>query len=127
MLINGVMSAVKSSGADVHPLLVGDFFRADQTRCVASARRRYCGIKRMREKIAQGNPWRSAFKAFTRQTFEHSGLIGHGRRLFYTDTMPSTHWETYFSAYVRALDPGECPVFIFLPRWLWLQHRRTSS
>ena len=46
VLVDGVMAAEKSGGADVDALLVGDFFGTDQARRVAGARRGDGGIDR---------------------------------------------------------------------------------
>ena len=46
VLIDGVMPAEVSRGADGDALLVGDFFRANQAWRIASARRRNRGIDR---------------------------------------------------------------------------------
>ena len=61
VLIDGVVSAEESRRADHYPLLFGDFFRRDQSGRIAGARRRDCGIKRVSEVIAQGNPRRGSF------------------------------------------------------------------
>src|SRR5271170_3719086 len=61
MLINGVMPAKVGRRADHHPLLIGDFFWADQTRRIAGARRRYRRIECVREMIAQSDARRSCF------------------------------------------------------------------
>ena len=59
MLVDGVMSAIESGGADVEALFVGDFFGCDETRSIASARGGDGGIVRVRESIAKGDAgWR---------------------------------------------------------------------
>ncbi len=49
VLVNGVMAAVEGGGADVEALLVGDFFRADESGGVAGAGGGDGGIKRVSE------------------------------------------------------------------------------
>ncbi len=55
VLIDGVMAAEVSGGADGDALLVGDFLRADQARGVAGSRRGNGGIEGMRKVIAEGD------------------------------------------------------------------------
>src|SRR5258706_9641801 len=59
VLENGVMSAVEGGGADVEALLVGDFFRADETRGVAGAGGGDGGIEGMGPGVAESYPGRS--------------------------------------------------------------------
>src|SRR5256885_7550979 len=54
VLVNGMMAAVKGSGPNVETLLVGDFFRPDQTRSVAGTRRSDRGVERMSPGIEIG-------------------------------------------------------------------------
>src|SRR5215469_7176300 len=55
VLVDSVMPAVKRGGADVEALFVGDLFRRDEARRVTSARGGDCGIKRMREGVAESD------------------------------------------------------------------------
>ena len=55
VLIDGVVAAEISGGADGDALLVGDFLRSDQARGVAGSRCSDCGIEGMRKVIAKGD------------------------------------------------------------------------
>ena len=55
VLVDGVMAAIESGGADVEALLVGDFFGDDQARGIASAGGGYGGIVGMREGVAESD------------------------------------------------------------------------
>src|SRR5262249_6063604 len=84
VLIDGVMAAVKRGGADVQPLLVGDFLGLDEMRSVAGARRGNRGIKRMRESVAKRNARRSGLNLLRgTRAFEHAGLRCHLGTSFY--------------------------------------------
>lgn len=61
MLVNGVMPAIESGGADVEALLVGDFFGCDETRSIASACGGDGGIVRVREGVAKRDAGWSGF------------------------------------------------------------------
>ena len=85
MLVDGVVAAVESGGADVEALLVGDFFGDDQARGVASARGGYGGVVGMREGVAQSHSGRGSLDEFAGTAgFEHAGLRGHVGKSFYT-------------------------------------------
>jgi hypothetical protein len=78
VLVDGVMAAVKSCGADIHALLVGDFFGANKAWRITGARGGDGGIERMREGVAKSYARRRGFDEFTGgRTFEHAGLRGH--------------------------------------------------
>src|SRR5258705_859968 len=53
VLENGVMSAVEGGGADIETLLVGDFFGADEARCVTGAGGGDGGIEGMGPGVAE--------------------------------------------------------------------------
>src|SRR5882762_218244 len=55
MLVDGVMAAVEGGGADVHALLLGDLFGADEAGCVTGAGSGNGGIERVREGIAESD------------------------------------------------------------------------
>ena len=86
MLIDSVVAAEKSGGADVETLLVGDFFRSDEMRGVACARGSDCGIERMREGVAESDARWSGRNEFAGiSALKHARLGGHGRESFYTE------------------------------------------
>ena len=86
VLINRVVAAEKSGGADVETLLVGDFFWSDEMRGVASARGSDCGIERMREGVAESDARRSGLNEFAGiSALKHARLGGHSRESFYTE------------------------------------------
>jgi hypothetical protein len=58
MLEDGVMPAIKCSGANVKALFVSDLFWGYEVVCVTSASRGDCGIERMIKKIAKSYPRR---------------------------------------------------------------------
>jgi hypothetical protein len=90
-----VMAAIESACTDIEPLLVGDFFRANQFRRVAGARRGDSGIVGMRKRISQGYARRSGLHEFPRtRPFKHARLISHDGRLFYTDGQQHAHEHT---------------------------------
>lgn len=85
VLVDGVMAAIESGGADVEALLVSDFFGDDEARGVASAGGGDGGIVRMREGVAKSDAWRGGFDEFSGAAwFEHAGLCGHVGKQFYT-------------------------------------------
>ena len=85
VLINGVVAAVERGGADVKALLVGDFFRADQTGRVAGARCGDGGVKRVREGVAESDARRGGIDVFAgARAIEHARLSGHVGLSFYT-------------------------------------------
>src|ERR671923_1473175 len=85
MLINRVMATVKRSGADVEALLVGDLFRCNEARRVASARGGDSGVERMRERIPKGDAGRGGINVLAgMRAVEHARLGSHVGRLFYT-------------------------------------------
>ena len=61
VLEDGVMAAVVGRRADVDALLLSDFFRADQARGIAGARRGDGGIERMRKGVAESDARRGGF------------------------------------------------------------------
>ena len=86
MLIDSVVAAEKSGGADVETLLVGDFFWSDEMRGVASARGGDRGIERMREGVAESDARWSGRNEFAGiSALKHARLGGHGRESFYTE------------------------------------------
>jgi hypothetical protein len=86
VLIDGVVAAEKSGGADVETLLVGDFFWSDQMRGVASARGSDCGIERMCEGVAESDARWSGLNEFAGiSALKHARLGGHSRESFYTE------------------------------------------
>ena len=85
VLIDGVVAAVESGGADVEALLVGDFFGDDETRGVAGAGGGDGGVVGMREGVAEGDAGRGGFDEFAGAAgFEHAGLGDHVVGSFYT-------------------------------------------
>jgi len=85
VLIDGVVAAEKSGGADVETLLFGDFFWSDETRGVARARGGDCGIEGMCEGVAESDTRWSGLNEFARiSALKHARLGGHGRESFYT-------------------------------------------
>src|SRR5258708_35405500 len=86
VLVDGVVAAVKGRGADIHALLIGNFFVADEPRRIAGACSSDGRIKRMREGVAKSDARRRGFDEFTGgRAFKHAGLRGHDGKLFYTD------------------------------------------
>ena len=86
VLIDGVMAAEKSGGADVEALFVVDFFRADEARGVAGARGGDGGIEGMRESVAESDARWSGLDEFGGISgLEHARLGGHGGEVFYTE------------------------------------------
>ncbi len=59
VLENGVMAAVERGGADVEALLVGDFFGADEARCVAGTGSSNGGVEGMGPGVAESYAGRS--------------------------------------------------------------------
>ncbi len=85
VLVDGVMAAVESGGADVEALLVRDFFRADEARRVAGTRGGDGGIEGMGEGVAESDARRGGFDEFAGTgIIEHAGLGGHVGVSFYT-------------------------------------------
>ncbi len=85
VLIDGVMAAVESSGANVDALLVRDFFRADEARRVASARGGDGGIERVSESVAKSYARRAGFHEFAgARAIKHAGLGSHDGTSLYT-------------------------------------------
>ncbi len=62
VLINGMVAAEKSGRANLQPLFVSNFFRANDPRRVTGARRGDRRIVRMREVISQRDTRRGSFK-----------------------------------------------------------------
>ena len=77
VLVDGVVAAVKRGRADLQALLVGDFFRPDEARRVAGARRGDGRIVGMREVIAQRDARRSGFKRHAIRLRRSHRLSGH--------------------------------------------------
>jgi hypothetical protein len=91
VLVNGVMAAVKSGGADVEALLVGDFFGRDQVTRVAGARGGDGGVEGMGPGVPEGYAGRGGFDEFARERiFEHAGLRGHYAKEFNTEHAEDT-------------------------------------
>ncbi len=85
VLVDGVMAAVESGGANVEALLVGDFFGADEAGRVTGAGGGNCGIERMREGVAKGDARRGGFDEFAgTRAIEHAGLSSHDGSSLYT-------------------------------------------
>ena len=61
VLIDSMMAAVESCGADIDALLLGDFFGADDARRIACAGGGDSRIIGMREEVAQGDARRGSF------------------------------------------------------------------
>ena len=78
VLENSVVAAIESGSANVEALLIGDFFRHDKVRGVASAGGGDGGIERVRESVAKSYARGIGFDRFigTRSS-EHSRLGGH--------------------------------------------------
>src|SRR6266852_5011639 len=64
VLVDGVMAAVESGGADIEALLVGDFFGADEARGVAGAGCGNGGVEGMSEGVAESDAGRGGFDEF---------------------------------------------------------------
>ena len=77
VLVDGVVPAVKRRGPDLQALLVGDFFRSDEARRVASASGGDSRIVRMSEVIAQRDARRSGFKRHAIRLRRSHRLSGH--------------------------------------------------
>ena len=85
VLVDGVMAAVEGSGADVEALLVGDFFRANEPRRVASAGGGDGGIKRVCEGVAESDARRGGFDEFAgARAIKHARLGSHDGSSLYT-------------------------------------------
>ena len=78
MLINSVVAAEKSGGADVEALFVVNFLRIDETRRVTSARGGDGRVKRVRESVAKSDARWSGLDEFGGVPgMEHARLSGH--------------------------------------------------
>ena len=77
VLVDGVMAAVKRGRPDLQALLVGDFFRPDEARRVAGARRGDGRIVGMSEMIAQRDARRGGFKRHAIRLRRSHRLSGH--------------------------------------------------
>ena len=85
MLVNRMMTAEKSGGANVEALLVVDFFGTDEARGVAGTRGSDCGIEGMRETVSESDTWWRRLNEFLWiSTLKHARLGGHSRKSFYT-------------------------------------------
>jgi hypothetical protein len=85
VLVDGVMAAVESRGADVEALFVGDFFGGDEARGVAGARGGDGGVVRVSEGVAEGDAGGGGFDEFAGTArVEHAGLRGHDGKQLYT-------------------------------------------
>ncbi len=85
VLVDGVMAAIESGGADVEALLIGDFFGDDQARGVAGASGGDGGVVGMREGVAKSDARRGGFDEFAGTAgFEHTGLRGHVGEVHFT-------------------------------------------
>jgi hypothetical protein len=86
VLVDGVVAAEKSRGADVEALFVVYFFWIDEARGVAGARGGDSGVEGMREGVAEGDVWRSGLDEFVGISgLKHAGLGGHVGEAFYTE------------------------------------------
>src|SRR5258707_845562 len=78
VLVDGVMAAVESGGADVEALLVGDFFGADEAGRVAGAGGGDGGIERVGEGVAESDAGRAGVDVFAgARAIKHAGLSSH--------------------------------------------------
>ena len=68
VLVDGMMAAEKSGGADVQPLLVSDFFRGDKAGRITGAGGGNCGIERMRKTVTKSDAWWRRLNEFGRIT-----------------------------------------------------------
>ncbi len=80
VLVDGVVAAVKRGRPDLQALLVGDFFRPDDPRRVAGARRGDGRIVGMSEVIAQRDARRGGFKLHAIRLRRSHRLSGHVSR-----------------------------------------------
>jgi hypothetical protein len=106
VLIDGVVAAEESSGADVEALLIVDFFRVDETGRVAGASGGDGGVERMSKRVAEGDARGSRLDEFGGITrMEHARLSGHVGEAFYTEAggdargkerenLPQSHRDT---------------------------------
>jgi len=86
VLIDGVVSTVKSCRTDIKALLVSNFVVGNEAWCVAGARSGDGGIERMQERIAEGHLGSAGFhQAGVGCPIKHTGLCGHFGR-FYTES-----------------------------------------
>ena len=86
VLVDGVVTAVESGGADVEALLIGDFFGADEAGGVAGAGGGDGGIEGMRPGVAEGDAGWCAFdKLAGERIFKHARLRGHYDEEFNTE------------------------------------------
>src|SRR6267154_83522 len=85
VLIDGVMAAVESGGADVEALLVRDFFGADEARGVTGAGSGDGGIEGMRKGVAKSDAGRGGFDLLAgASAIKHARLGGHDGSSVYT-------------------------------------------
>jgi len=85
VLVNGVMAAVESGGADVQALLVGDFVGSNQARRIAGSGGGNRRIEWMRKGVSECDAWgRRLDRIRRRRTFEHARLGSHVEKSFYT-------------------------------------------
>ena len=82
VLPHRVVPTEKSGGANIHALLVCDFFRADEVRGVAGAGGGDGRVEGMGPGVAEGDAGGGGLDKFTgERVFEHAGLRGHGGSL----------------------------------------------
>src|SRR6266481_852474 len=85
VLVDGVMAAVESGGADVEALLVGDFFGADEARGVTGAGGGDGGVKGMSEGVAERDAGRAGFDLLAgASAIKHARLGSHDGISLYT-------------------------------------------
>ena len=81
VLVDGVVSAMKSGCANVEALLVCDLFGSDETGRITGAGGGDGGIERMKEGVAEGDARRRCLHPIgERDTVEHARLRGHAEK-----------------------------------------------
>lgn len=85
VLVDSVMAAVESGGADVEALLVGDFFGYDEARSVAGSCGGDGGVIGVGKGVPKSDAGGGGFDELAGTTgFEHTRLSGHAGKSFYT-------------------------------------------
>jgi hypothetical protein len=85
VLVDGVMAAIESCGADIEALFVGDFLGADEAGRVTGAGGSDGGIERVREGVAERDARRGGFDEFAgASSIKHAGLSSHDGSSLYT-------------------------------------------
>ena len=86
VLVDGVVSAEESGGADVEAMLVVDLFRINEAGGVTGAGGGDGGVEGMSESVAEGDARGSRLDEFGGITgMEHARLSGHVGETFYTE------------------------------------------